>query len=127
MSDIDKIIDSIQGLSTTLKAGFSSLSSEIQGTNQRVDGVNQRLDETNQRLDGTNQRLDETIQRLDKTNERLDDAILELRTFRRETGERFDGVGVYLRAINGTLLDHSEKLHNLETRLSKLEGKEGVA
>lgn len=120
MSDIDKIIDSIQSLSTTLKAGFSTLSSEIQGTNQRVDGINQRLDETNQRLDATNQRLD-------KTNERLDDAIFELRTFRRETGERFDGVGVYLRAINGTLLDHSQKLHNLEKRVSKLEGEEGVA
>jgi hypothetical protein len=106
MSDTDRIVDSIQAMHASMIEGFRVLSEGIHGTNGRIDQTNERIDQTNQRLDET---------------------ILELRTFKRETGERLDGIGNYLRSINGTLLDHSVRIHNLELRVSKLEDKEGAA
>ena len=73
------------------------------------------------RLDHTNARLDQTITRLDQTNVRLDATINMVRDFRKDVSVRFDEVGVYLRSINGSVVQHEQRISALEQRMNKLE------
>jgi len=66
------------------------------------------------RLDQTNFRLDQTIVRLD----RLD---MNIELLRAETREKFDGIGLYLKSINGHILDHAKAISKLEKRVTDIE------
>lgn len=92
--------EALGALRADIKAGFAGLSS---------------------RVDGTNARLDQTNIRLDQTNIRLDASINMVRDFRKDVSAKFDEVGVYLRAINGNVLQHEERIKSLEVRVDKLE------
>jgi hypothetical protein len=63
-----------------------------------------------------NTRLDQTIIRLDRTS-------LSVDLLRSEVNEKLDGVGVYLRSINGHILDHAKKIERLDKRLDDFEKK----
>ena len=97
---MDKFEQLIDVLRVELKGGFGLLSEKIDQTNSRLDQTNSRLDQTNSRLDQTNNRLD---------------------IFETSMGTRLDGIGTYLKSINGTLHDHSDDIFELKRRINKIE------
>ncbi len=116
-----------------LRAGLTNLEGQVrgglQGLGDRIDATNERIDRTNERLEQTNQRLEQTNERLEQTNERLEQltevqnlTLIKLSDFQIEVSRRFDGVGQYLRSINGTLKKHGERLDALEDDSTGTEG-----
>ncbi|MFN8656562.1 MAG: hypothetical protein U0105_09505 [Candidatus Obscuribacterales bacterium] len=116
-----------------LRAGLTNLEGQVrgglQGLGDRIDATNERIDRTNERLEQTNQRLEQTNQRLEQTNERLEQltevqnlTLIKLSDFQIEVSRRFDGVGQYLRFINGTLKKHAERLMSREDDSTGTEG-----
>ena len=103
-----------QAFREEVKAGFSELKIGLAETNSR-------LEQTNARLDHTNARLEQTNARLDQTNARLDQAILMVRDFRKDICVRLDGIGDYLRGMDGNLMRHEERIRSLEQRVDNLE------
>ena len=79
------------------------------------------MSQSNVRLDMTNARIDTTNAKLDQTNIRLDASINMVREFRKDVSSRLDEVGVYLRAINGSVVQHEERIKSLEQRMNKFE------
>ena len=67
-----------------------------------------------EKLDQTNSRLDQTNVQLVLTNDRLD--LLES-----SVGQKLDGIGVYLKSINGTIRNHADELFDLKSRVDELE------
>jgi len=62
--------------------------------------------------------IGETSKRVDETNKRLDKLGTDM-------NERLDGVGSYLRSINGSVASHAERIYRLEKRVDKIEKKSG--
>jgi ABC-type transporter Mla subunit MlaD len=89
----------IQTFVSELRLGFAQVVDRLDQNNASIERINSRLDQTNARLDQTNGRLDQTIIRLD----RLD---MNVELLRAETREKFDGIGRYLKSINGHIWDH---------------------
>lgn len=104
----------LRGLRQDMQAGFQQVTDAVTQTNLRLDQTNDRLDRTNDRLDQTNDRLDQTIGRIDQTNNRLDQ-------FMTSVSDKLDGIGHYLRLIDGSFIDHSERISKLESRVDRLE------
>ena len=117
----------MQGVINALKAGFGTLTEEVRGTNQRLDETNQRLGRLEAEVGSIKDEVGSIKDEVGSIKDEVGSIKVELSTFRREVGERFDGVGSYLRAINGTLAEHSERIFGLEKRVSKLEGGQGAA
>jgi len=120
-------------LITELRLGFGNLSGKFDQTkaelglalDQTKAELGLALDRTtaelrlglgnlSDKLDQTNARLDETILRLDRTN-------MSVELLRAETNEKLDGVGSYLKSINGHIMDHSEEIADLKGRVKNLE------
>lgn len=84
-----------------------------------------KLDETFQyNSDQTSQRLQHLEQIVVESNHRLDLTLIKLEDFQIEVSKRFDGVGSYLKSINGTLHEHGHDLTNLKERVQKLENED---
>jgi len=92
-----------------LRLGFGTLSGKFDQTKAElglaVGTLSGKFDQANAafglafgnlsgKLDQTNARLDQTILRLDRTN-------MSVELLRAETNEKLDGVGSYLKSING--------------------------
>ena len=60
------------------------------------------------------EKLDQTNVQLVLTNDRLD--LLES-----SVGQKLDGIGVYLKSINGTIRNHADELFDLKSRVDELE------
>jgi len=146
--------EAFNALTLELRGGFAQLIDQARLTNERIDQTNQRLDQTNQRLDQTNaltldlrsgfaqlidqarltneridqtnQRLDQTNQRLDQTNQCLEQTNVKLGEFRAEVSTKLDGIGVYLRSINGNISDHGDRLFKLERRVDDIDKRLGA-
>ncbi len=110
--------DILKTLTKELRDGFALLAGKIDQTNSRIDQTNSRIGETNSRLGETNTRLDQAIVRLDRTSLNVD-------LLRAEVNQKLDGVGAYLKSINGHILDHAEKIARLDKRLSDFEKGKG--
>jgi ABC-type transporter Mla subunit MlaD len=80
--------EAFNALREDIKTGFGLLIDQARLTNEKIDLTNEGVDQTNQRLDQTNQRLDQTI--------------IELKDFKVEVSTKLDGIGAYLRSINGS-------------------------
>lgn len=76
-----------------LRSGFTTLTNEVRSTNQRLDDTNKRLEVTN----------------------------TELTAFRKDVSKKLDGIGKYLRSINGNVQDHSDRIFKLEQRVDDIE------
>lgn len=109
-----------------LRAGLTDLEGQVrgglQGLGDCIDATNERIDRTNERLDQTNQRLQQTNERLEQLKEVPNLTLIKLSDFQIEVSRRFDGVGQYLRSINGTLKKHGERLDALEDGSTGTEG-----
>ena len=90
---MDRFERLVDVLRSELKAGFGLLSEKIDQTNSRLDQTNSRLDQTNTRL-----------------------TLFEV-----SMGAKLDGIGTYLRSINGSVQKHSNEIFDLKGRITKLE------
>jgi methyl-accepting chemotaxis protein len=133
----------VKSLTKELRDGFGLVSDRIDqlglSLGDRIDQTNARLDQTNARLDQSNAKLEEHSVRLEEmsraigeTNTRLDHAIVRLdqtslsvELLRAEVNQKLDGVGAYLRSINGHILDHADKIARLDKRLNDFETGKG--
>lgn len=154
MSEAEKIISTMKAINDTLKSGFSDLVGQIIETNNRLGETNERVDalgkDMNEGFASVRQEMNEgfTAVRQDM-NEELTAVRQDMNTgfasvnrqmsegfgpikqdtssFKQEMVTRLDGIGGYLRSINGTLVDHGQRINNLEQRVTKLEGEQGAA
>jgi len=118
--------EAFNALRDEIRTGFGLLIDQARLTNEKIDLTNHRVDQTNQRIDQTNQRLDQTNQKLDHSIQRLDQTIIELKDFKVEVLTKLDGIGAYLRSINGTLANHFDRLFKLEGRVDDIEKRLGA-
>ncbi len=66
----------------------------------------------------------QVVDRLDQTIIRLDRVDMNIELLRAESREQFDGIGVYLKSINGHILDHAQAISKLEKRVTDIEEKD---
>ncbi len=97
--------EAFNALRDELRIGFAQLVGEARSTNERIDQTNQRLDQTNQRLEQTN---------------------IQLGEFRVEVSTKLDGIGTYLRSINGNIANHADRLYKLERRVDDIDKRLGA-
>jgi uncharacterized coiled-coil protein SlyX len=90
----------------------------MDGFNERLDGLDERLAETNHRIDESNTRLDQVVHKLDRTS-------LSVDGLRAEFNKKLDGIGTYVRSINGHIVEHADKIAQLNDRLNDLEKDKG--
>lgn len=110
--------DDLDSFRREIGAGFQAFREEVKaGFSELKTG----LAETNARLDQTNARLDQTNARLEQTNVRLDQTILMVRDFRKDICVRLDGIGDYIRGMDGNLMRHEQRIRSLEQRVDNLE------
>ena len=115
----------IKTLTKELRDGFGQLGARIDGTNARLDQTNVRLEQTNTKLEDMTLAIGDINTRLDQTIVRLDRTSMSVDLLRAEVNEKLDGVGSYLRSINGHILDHAKKIARLDKRLSDFETGKG--
>ncbi len=115
----------VKTLTKELRDGFGMLASRIDQTNAKLDQHSAILERNDARLDETNSRIDDTNTRLDQVILRLDRTSLSVDSLRAEVNQKLDGVGSYLRSINGHIVDHADKIARLDKRLNDFETGKG--
>jgi chromosome segregation ATPase len=120
-----KIGSALADFRAEVKVGFADLSKRVDETNTKLDTrleqIDTRFEQIDTRFEQLDTRLEQLDTRLDQTNIRLDAAINMVRDFRKDVSVRFDEVGTYLRAINGNIFQHEERITSLERRVDRLD------
>ncbi len=131
MTDLERIQETLDILSSGIAAGFGRINEQLdrvdqrfEGVNERLDGVDQRLKGLDQRLDGVDRRFDGIDQRLERVDQRLDHIEANIATKMELARTRIileQGQSLLLKVVRG----HTDQLGALLPAVSELNRRVG--